>query len=80
MDEALNYCFQFVRTSAATWQRLRYPFKQRFQKNIFPEKIGFDGKKFGNSKLARIYAINQEYDGKKSHLVAPGGIEPPFTP
>jgi hypothetical protein len=69
MDAALNYCFRFVSSSAKTWERIQYPFKLRFQKNIFPEKIAFDGKKFGNTKLAKIYALNQTYDGKKSHLV-----------
>ncbi len=80
MDEALAYCFEFVRNSAATWKRLRYDFKMRFQKNVFPEKIYFDGKRFGNSKLAKIYELNQTYDGKKSNLVAPRGVEPLFAP
>lgn len=80
MDEALNYCFQFVRSSAATWSRLQYPNNVRFQKMVFPEKLSFDGKKFGTTKLSSIYAINQEYSGKKSDLVAwTGRCENPFN-
>lgn len=30
--------------------RYQYPFKLRFQKNVFSKKIAFDGKKFGNTK------------------------------
>lgn len=78
MEEALNYCFQFVRNTVNTWRRLGYDSKLRFQNNIFPEKISFDGKKFGTAKLSRIYALNQEYNGKKSHLVTPSGFEPEF--
>lgn len=80
MEEALDYCFQFVRKSSATWLRLKPENKVRFQNNIFPEKVGFDGKKFGTTKLAPIYSLNQEYGGKKSNLVAPRGIEPLFAP
>ena len=78
MDEALTYSFNFVRESAKTWTRLRYDFKLRFQKNVFPEKLQFSGEKFGTAKLASIYKLNQEYNGKKSNLVAPRGIEPLF--
>lgn len=80
MEEALNHCFQFVRNTSVTWLRLKYENKIRFQNNIFPKKVGFNGKRFGTKKLASIYAMNQEYAGKKSNLVAPGGIGPPFTP
>ncbi len=38
MDEALTYCFNFVRDSAKTWLRLKYEPRIRFQKNICPEK------------------------------------------
>ena len=80
MNEALNYCFKFVGETAKTWQKLNYDNKLRFQKNVFAEKILFDGKKFGTKKLARIYSLNREYADKKSNLVAPRGIEPLFVP
>ncbi len=80
MDEALTYCFNFIREGAKTWMRLRrYEFKMRFQNNLFPEKLQFNGKKFGTAKLASIYKLNQEYDGKKSNLVASRGVEPLFA-
>ena len=80
MEEALDYCFQFVRNTAETWLRLKkYENRIRFQNNIFAEKISFDGKKFGNTKLSRIYDLNREYNGKKSHLVTPSGFEPEFS-
>jgi len=37
---------------------------------VFAGKVGFDGKKFGNTKLTSIYKLNQEYAGQKSQLVA----------
>jgi hypothetical protein len=76
MDEALTYCFNFVRDTAKTWLRLKYEPKMRFQRNISPEKWTFDGKEFGTTKLAKIYALKQEYDGKKSNLVEERGVEP----
>ena len=75
MEEALDYCFSFVREVAKTWARLTYPNNARFQKMVFPEKIGFDGKKFGNTKLATVFKLKQDYDGKKSDLVPPLRIE-----
>ncbi len=75
MDEALTYCFNFVGDTAKTWLRLKYENKLRFQNLIAPENFNFDGNKFGTNKLSSIYAINKEYDGKKSHLVRPPRIE-----
>jgi site-specific DNA recombinase len=76
MDEALEYCFGFVRDTAATWLRLKHEPRLRFQKNISPEKWTFDGKKFGTTKLAKIYALKEEYGGQKSNLVDRTGFGP----
>ena len=76
MEEALDYCFSFVRTTAKTWLEADYQSKLRFQKLVCREKIKFDGVKFGTARLSQVYAINQEYSGKKSKLVALRGIEP----
>lgn len=76
MDEALTYCFNFVRDSAKSWADLRPELKPRFQNQIFEEKLQFDGKKFGTIKMSPVYAINKEYGGKKSNLAAPTGFEP----
>ena len=65
----LDYCFKFVRDTAKTWLRLPYLNKVRFQNMIFDEKAFFNGKKFGTTKLANVYAINQESGGKKSQMV-----------
>ena len=52
MDEALTYCFQFVRASAKTWKRLPYASKMRFQNNVFAEKPRFDGKEIWKHQIA----------------------------
>jgi len=41
----------------------------RFQKQIFPEKITFDGGKFGTDNLSLIYKMNQQTGADKSKLV-----------
>jgi len=71
MEEALDYCFRFVRSTAATWLRLKakYDIRLRFQKMIFEKNIRFDGKKFGTATLTPVYKLNQEYHDKKSDLV-----------
>lgn len=82
MDTALDYCFRFVRDSAKTWVGLadRPEQRARFQNMIFPEKVDFDGKKFGTKKIALVYKLNQENGSNKSKLVTPTGIEPVFAP
>jgi len=72
MAEALDYCFAFVRDTAATWLRLKpkYDIRLRFQRLIFEKNIVFDGKKFGTADLSCIYALNRETQAKKSDLVA----------
>ena len=79
MEEALNYCFRFVGKTSKTWIKGDLETKIRFQKMIFKGKTEFDGEKFGNPELSPIYALNKEYAGKKSKLVAPRGIEPLFS-
>jgi hypothetical protein len=70
MEEALDYCFSFVRDTAKTWNESDYPGKLSFQKIIFQEIIPFDGDRFGNPKLSIVYRLNRESAGQKSSLVA----------
>ena len=81
MDEALEYCFKFVRESGKTWKRLeKLPVERiRFQKNIFPEKVTYDGEKFGTAKIALVYKANGEKTTEKSDLVTSTGFEPVLT-
>ncbi len=72
MEEALDYCFNFVRQTSKTWTRLKdknYGHLVRFQNQIFPEKINFNGEKFGTDDLSLIYKMNQDFGGNKSQLV-----------
>ena len=48
----------------------------RFQNQVFPRKITFDGEKFGTTDLSLIYKLNQENGANKSNLVRLVGIEP----
>ncbi len=45
------------------------------KKQIFPEKITFDGEKFGTKELSLIYKMNQQTSADKSNLVTPRRIE-----
>ena len=78
MDEALEYCFNFIRNTSKTWLDLeKEPLKRlRFQKIIFPENIEFSGEKFGTTKLSPIYSLYQQYLVDPSCLVTLPGIEP----
>ena len=76
MEDALSYCFNFVRDTSKKWFNFEYPEKVRFQKMIFEDNVWFDGEKFGNGELSPIYKMNQEYMGDKSQLVTLPGIEP----
>ncbi len=80
MEEALEYCFSFVRDTARTWLKLeKEPEKRlRFQKLIFEENIEFLESKFGTTKLTPIYRLYQSYLRDASCLVTPMGFEPMF--
>jgi len=82
MEEALDHCFNLVRDSAETWMSLaNLPIhRQRFQKQIFPEKVTYNGKKFGTTKVSMVYKLNEENGAEKTHLVTLRGIEPRFRP
>lgn len=82
MEEALSFCFDLVRDSARTWGDLeKMPAQRiRFQNYAFPEKITYDGEKFGTPRLALIYALNQAQDADSTELVTLRGLEPRFSP
>lgn len=78
MEEALSHCFTFVRETSKNWVRLKktnYINAMRFQNRIFPEKITFDGEKFGTDNLSMVYKMNQQSGAKKSQLVTLQRIE-----
>gem|GEM_PF-2217008 len=82
MEEALDYCFRFVRDTAKTWLTLKDQpaHRLRFQNQVFPEKVLFDGKKFGTKKMSLVYELNQTNDAENTKLVTLRGIEPRFHP
>ena len=81
MDEALEYCFGFIKNTSKTWLNLKdKPDKRlQFQKLIFQEKVYFSGEKFGTTKLTPIYSMYQRYLVEPSLLVTPRGFEPRLT-
>ena len=78
MEEALSYCFQFVRQTSKTWLRLKNTNNDhliRFQKLIFPEKVTFNGEKFGTTELSLIYKLNVENGTEKDTLVSSPSLQ-----
>ncbi len=76
MEEALDHCFKFVRETTKNWLRFKehnYNYLMRFQKQIFPEKITFNGEKFGTTELSLVYKLNKENGANKSNLVTQVG-------
>ena len=71
MDEALEYCFNFVRNTAITWKELKEDPSARlcFQKLIFTGNIKFSGETFGTTDLSLVYKLNQENVTDKSQLI-----------
>jgi DNA invertase Pin-like site-specific DNA recombinase len=69
MEEMLDYCFSYVRTTAKSWIEADYVTKLRLQKLIFTGSIKYDGEKFGTTDLRQVYAINQTCGADKSSLV-----------
>lgn len=81
MEEALDHCFNFVSETSKNWLRMKDTNPDRllwFQKQVFPEKITFDGEKFGTANLGLVYKLSEECGDDKSQLVTLRGIEPRF--
>ena len=71
MEEALDYCFNFVRDTAQVWLKLAYDYADRlqFQKKIFKGNVTFDGDEFGTTALSLVYKLNQKNSTRSSLLV-----------
>lgn len=71
MDEALTYCFDFLRDGAKTWKEFEeeQESRLRFQKRVFPENLTFDGEKLGTTKTSLIYELNQPENADSTNLV-----------
>ncbi len=79
MDEALEYCFNFVRQSGETWKRLSTSprLRSRFQKAVFPDKVSFIGNKgFETAEMSLVYKLNQHTGADSTNLVRLPGFEP----
>ena len=71
MESALDFCFELVRDSGKTWQELtEHPeYCLRFQKLVFPQKVTFNGDKFGTAKTSLVFEINQTSGADLSNVV-----------
>ncbi len=70
IEGCLEYCGFFVSNVSNLWQDAGLDLKQRFQTIVFPDKIYFDGEKFGNTKTALIFNQLQQNPIQKSQVVA----------
>ena len=77
MEEALEFCFNTVRNSSATWLKYANDSERRlqFQNFIFKENVPFSGEKFETTELTPIYSIYQQYLADPSKLVTLQRIE-----
>lgn len=76
IEAALEHFFDLTRDAAATWQRLDFSEKLRFQKLLFGNgNVPFDGETFGTANLSPIFALSEAYTGDKSSLVSQAGVE-----
>ena len=79
IEGALIYTTNFIRDLGRQWFDLSPQLRPRFQQLVFPEGIPYSRNEgFGTAKLGHIYELNRSFAGRKSHLVAPPGIEPEF--
>ena len=72
MEEALDYCFNFIRDSAKTWKdfETNHGIRVRFQKRIFTGPLEFNGKIFsGTPSLSCVYKINEHFQNDETSLV-----------
>ncbi len=78
IEEVLGYCFDLARAPDKTWKNLKatnFPNLIKFQEILFPEKIYFDGQKFGTNKVSLIYSLNEQNGVSNSKLVHPPRFE-----
>ena len=82
MDEALEYCFNFVRNTAETWKNFekKPETRLRFQNLIFKENLEFLNEKFETAKLTPIYKLYQKFLLDKSQLVTLQRVELSLQP
>ncbi|MBG52189.1 MAG: hypothetical protein CML99_07195 [Rhodobiaceae bacterium] len=74
IEAALDHFFDLMRDAAATWQRMDFSEKLRFQKLLFGNgNVPFDGETFGTADLSPIFALSEGYAGDKSALVTQVG-------
>ncbi len=77
IEAAVAYATNFIADLPRTWMDLEIETKKRFQKLILPEGITYSKKSgFGTAKLGLIYELNRQFDGQKTDLVDPTGVEP----
>jgi len=71
--DCIQYCKHIVTNIADLWKKSDINSKQRFQNLIFPHKISFDGKNFGNTDIALIFNVFHENKTEESKLAPRAG-------
>lgn len=81
VEGLLAYSDRFADDLGRQWFDLPPQLCLRFQKLVFPEGISYKrGETFGTAKLGCIFELNEGFDGEKSPMVDPWGIEPQPPP
>ncbi len=70
----------FIQSLPLKWKELEAADLRVLRGLLFPKNLSYSYPGFKTADLAPIYRLNQESNGEKDGLVAPGGIEPPFAP
>lgn len=79
VDEAIEYCFGFIKTIPAYWSEADYGQKVKLQSLIFQERPIYRYEKFETPKISLIFQLKTAYEADKSSLVDLGRIELPHA-
>lgn len=71
VEALLDHCVAIVQRTSESWRAFgeEPPLRLRLQNRVFAGPLEFDGEHFRNATLSLIYQLNQEGQGRKSHLV-----------
>lgn len=77
VEGILNYAESLLLNAAATWKKSEADAKRRLQSFLLPDGVSFDGERFRTAETCLSYGHLGQNSGPDSHLVSPGGFEPP---
>ena len=80
LEGVLVFAEKIITSPARLWLESTLDQRQRLQGTFFPDRLEFDGEKFGTTATSLFFSLLEGCCDSESHMASPTGFEPVLSP